>query len=73
MGWTRLSTALSHWVVGWDDKNKEIEGVKDENHFLKAKIAELMSEKIVRSSKTKNLVSYLKELREKGGEVKTKI
>lgn len=52
---------------------KEIEGLKEENCFLKTKIAELMSEKIVRSSKNKNLVAYLKELREKGEAVKTKI
>ena len=70
---SETETKLKNCQIQINDKNKEIEGVKDENHFLKAKIAELMSEKIVRSSKTKNLVSYLKELREKGGEVKTKI
>lgn len=70
---SETETKLKNCQIQINDKNKEIEGVKDENHFLKAKIAELMSEKIVRSSKNKKLISYLKELRERGGEVKTKI
>ena len=56
-----------------ENKNREINLIKEENCFLKTKIAQLMGEKLIRSTKSKSLVSYLKDLREKGSDVKTKI
>lgn len=52
---------------------EKVKSVLEENFSLKNKIANLMGEKIVKHSKNKSLTKYLKGIKEKGLEVRTKI
>lgn len=52
---------------------KNLNFVKEENCQLKTKIAHFMSEKLLKTNKNKSLAGYLKAMKEKGNEVKTKI
>lgn len=47
--------------------------LEEENIALKTKIAQLMSDRIDRNSKNKSLAKYLREMKDSGAELKTKI
>lgn len=50
-----------------------INSLQEENMQLKTKIATYLSEKLVKTNKNKSLTKYLRDMKEKGNEVKTKI
>ena len=52
---------------------KRSKALFDENINLKTRLAQFMSEKIIKTSKNKTLTNYLREIKEKGQDVKTKI
>jgi hypothetical protein len=56
------------------EKEKEInKNITEENFKLKTKIADLFNGKIVKAYKNKSLAKYLRDIKEKGIEIKTKI
>jgi hypothetical protein len=63
-----------------EDKKRELDKaerknkvIAEENLDLKTKMATLMSDKIIKGNKGKTLAKYLKEIKDRGIEVKTKI
>lgn len=47
--------------------------LEDENIKLKTKIAQYLSDRVVSSNKSKSLAKYLREMKQNGAEIKTKI
>lgn len=47
--------------------------LEDENIKLKTKIAQLLSDRVVSSTKSKSLAKYLRDMKQSGAEIKTKI
>ena len=68
----RRAQILKEDLILQEKKNKAL---IQENLELKTRLAKLMSEKIIKTSNNKNksLANYLREIREKGKEVKTKV
>ena len=68
----RRAQILKEDLILQEKKNKAL---IQENLELKTRLAKLMSEKIIKTSNNKNksLANYLREIRERGKEVKTKV
>lgn len=72
----KRSEQMIEQIMEENSKLKAIQNkVKEENLSLKTRIAQLMSNKILKNTNNKNrsLAEYLKEMRQKGKDIKTKI
>ena len=74
----RLSAAEKRAQILKEDlilQEKKNKALTQENLELKTRLAKFMSEKIIKTSNNKNksLANYLREIRDRGREVKTKV
>lgn len=73
---SKLSSAeetITNLTEKFNELSLYAKALEQENMELKTKIARFMSEKILKTNKNKSLTGYLRNLKEKGEEVKTKI